>query len=40
LRHKAIPGAVNGLNFGKSIIRKYKGVIYDLKNKIKIYLAF
>jgi hypothetical protein len=33
-----MPVAVKGLNFGKNIISKYKGVIYDLKKK-KIYLA-
>ncbi len=35
MRYKAIPGTVNGLNFGKAIISKYKGVIYDLKINIK-----
>jgi hypothetical protein len=43
LTHKAIPVAVNGSNFGKSIISKYKRVIYDLKFKnilayLKIFL--
>jgi len=32
LRFKAIPVVVNGSNFGKTIICKYEGVIYDLKN--------
>jgi hypothetical protein len=27
-----MPVAVNGSNFGKIIIGKYEGVIYDLKN--------
>jgi hypothetical protein len=31
MRYKAIPDTVNGFNFGKAIISKYKGVIYDLK---------
>jgi hypothetical protein len=31
LTHKAIPVAVDGSNFGKSSINKYKRVIYDLK---------
>ncbi len=39
LRYKAIPVAVNGSDFGKTIISKYKGVIWDLKNKKKVYLA-
>jgi hypothetical protein len=30
-----MPVAVNGSNFGNTIISKYKGVMYDLKNKIK-----
>jgi hypothetical protein len=33
LTHKAAPVAGNGSNLGKSIISKYKRVIYDLKNK-------
>ena len=32
MRYKAIPVAVNGLNFGKTIISKGKGVRCDLKN--------
>jgi hypothetical protein len=28
---KAIPDAVNGSNFGKTIFSKYKGVIYDVE---------
>jgi hypothetical protein len=39
LRYKAIPVAVNGSDFGKTIISKYKGDIGDLKNKKKVYLA-
>jgi hypothetical protein len=35
----AIPVAVDGSNFGKTIFRKYKGFISDLKNKIKIGLS-
>ena len=31
--HKAIPDAVNGSNFGKTICSKYKGVIYDVEKK-------
>jgi hypothetical protein len=30
---KAIPDAVNGSNFGKTIFSKYKGVIYDVEKK-------
>jgi hypothetical protein len=37
--HKAIPVIVNGSNFGKTIFRKYKGVIYDLKAKKKFGLG-
>ncbi len=33
LTHKAIPGAVNGLNFGKTSIGSYSGFI-NKKNKI------
>jgi hypothetical protein len=33
LRYKAIPDAVNGLHFGKTIIIKCKGVKFDFKNK-------
>jgi hypothetical protein len=33
MTHKAISAAVNGLNFGKSIISKYERVKYDLKKK-------
>ncbi len=29
MSHKAIPVAVNGSNFGNTIISKYKGVIFD-----------
>ncbi len=36
LQYKAIPVAVNGSNFRKTIISKYKGDIWDLKNKNKI----
>ncbi len=32
LRYKAITLAVNGSNVGKTIINKYKGDIWDLKN--------
>jgi hypothetical protein len=39
LTHKAITVAVNGSNFGKTIISKYIVVIYDLKNKKLFYLA-
>jgi hypothetical protein len=39
LQYKAIPDAVNGSNSGKTIISKYKGVIFDLKNQKKFYLA-
>jgi hypothetical protein len=39
LRYKAIPAAVNESNVGKTIIRKYKGDFWDLKNLNKIYLA-
>jgi len=39
LRHKAIPVAVHGSNFGKTIISKYKGVIYDFKIKKRILLS-
>ncbi len=31
--------AVNGSNFGKTIIGKYEGDILDLRNKIIFYLA-
>jgi hypothetical protein len=32
-RYKAITGAVYGSNVGKTIISKYEGDIWDLKNK-------
>ncbi len=32
LRQTAIPVTVHGWNSGKTIISKYKGVIYDLEN--------
>jgi hypothetical protein len=31
---KAIPDAVKGSNFGKTIFSKYKGFIYDVEKKI------
>jgi hypothetical protein len=31
LTHKAIPGAVNGSNFGKTSIGSYKGFINEKK---------
>ncbi len=39
MTHKAIPVAVNGSNFEKSIISKYKRVIYDFKNYINFGLS-
>jgi hypothetical protein len=36
LTHKAIPGAVNGSNFGKTSISSYKGFI-NKKTKIKFF---
>jgi hypothetical protein len=33
LQYKAAPVAVNGSNFGKTIISKYKGYMWDLKYK-------
>jgi hypothetical protein len=30
---KAIPGAVNGSNFGKTIFSKDKGVIFDVEKR-------
>ncbi len=40
LWYKAITVAVNGSNVEKTIISKYKGDSWDLKNNIKFYLAF
>ncbi len=40
MRDKAIPGAVHGAVLEKLLLAKYKGVIYDLKNKKYVYLAF
>jgi hypothetical protein len=40
LRNKAIPVAVNGSNFGETIISKYKRVIYELKNKNNNIIGF
>ena len=39
LRYKAIPVAVNGSDFGKTIISKYKGDNWVLKNNKKFYQA-
>jgi hypothetical protein len=39
LAHKPIDVAINGANFGKTIISKYTGVICDLKNKKFTYRA-